>query len=215
MEKVLNFKELYQMQDEVLELVFSCNNSFYLTGGTALHRFYYHYRYSNDLDFFCPQTVLFSEFIQEILQKVEYFTYEVQTRDFHRIRFKNYLQVDFVNDRVYREGISKIFGKYKIDNLMNILTNKMTAIIGRDEAKDVFDIVSIAKNENFNWEEILSIANKKEQISVETLIYRLESFPIKWLERIHHCPKTVNINPQDIRIICDDITNKSMNSLVT
>lgn len=99
MDTVLNFEELYQMQDEVIELVFSCNNSFYLTGGPALHRFFYGYRYSNNLDFFCRQTVLFSEDIKEILQKIEHFTYEIQSRDFIGLDLKK-LPVDFVNHRV-------------------------------------------------------------------------------------------------------------------
>ena len=41
---------LYPMQDSVLAQMNS--EKFYLTGGTCLSRFYYHHRFSDDLDFF-------------------------------------------------------------------------------------------------------------------------------------------------------------------
>lgn len=42
MEKTIvqNYDELYALQDKVLGIVFSEETPFYLTGGTALHRFY-------------------------------------------------------------------------------------------------------------------------------------------------------------------------------
>jgi len=50
----LDYKKLYALQDEVLEKVFAVEDEFYLTGGTALSRFYQEKRYSDDLDFFTP-----------------------------------------------------------------------------------------------------------------------------------------------------------------
>ena len=49
MEKTIvqNYDELYALQDRVLGLVFSEETPFYLTGGTALHRFYCKARYSD------------------------------------------------------------------------------------------------------------------------------------------------------------------------
>ena len=52
MEEKIAYKKLYDLQDRVLGIVFSREHDFYLTGGTALHRFYYNLRYSDDLDFF-------------------------------------------------------------------------------------------------------------------------------------------------------------------
>ena len=48
----IDYEKLYQLQDEVLEVVFGVENEFYLTGGTCLSRFYKEKRYSDDLDFF-------------------------------------------------------------------------------------------------------------------------------------------------------------------
>ena len=48
----------------------------------------------------------------------------------------------------------------EIDNKPNILTNKIVAIMNRDEERDIFDLCAFY-NEEFNWGAILSIANKK------------------------------------------------------
>ncbi len=49
-EKEFYFEKLYPLQDVVLGVI--DNPAFYLTGGTALSRFHYHHRFSDDLDFF-------------------------------------------------------------------------------------------------------------------------------------------------------------------
>lgn len=54
----------YQFQDQFLDRFFalSLSENFYLTGGTALARFYYHHRESVDLDLFTQnQTQDFNE----------------------------------------------------------------------------------------------------------------------------------------------------------
>jgi predicted nucleotidyltransferase component of viral defense system len=47
------YKDLYVIQDGVFEIVEA--SDFYLTGGTALSRFYLNHRYSDVLDFFAHQ----------------------------------------------------------------------------------------------------------------------------------------------------------------
>lgn len=46
-----NYKTLYSLQTKVLQLFKTLNGPFYLSGGTALGRFYLNHRYSADLDF--------------------------------------------------------------------------------------------------------------------------------------------------------------------
>ena len=75
MEKVA-YKKLYALQDEILQIVFGLENDFYLTGGTALHRFYYNGRYSDDLDFFVSNSQTFSEDINEIIQSLKEKNYQ-------------------------------------------------------------------------------------------------------------------------------------------
>ncbi len=71
MEKAVDFSTMYNLQDLFLQVVFSLQNNFYLTGGTALHRFYYKLRYSDDLDFFTHNDMLFGESINEIMDNLK------------------------------------------------------------------------------------------------------------------------------------------------
>ncbi len=208
--------EIYKLQDNILNIVFSIDNSFYLTGGTALHRFYYGYRLSDDLDFFTNSDLLFHEYIREIFEffKKNNIIFEIilREKDFVRIKYLS-LKVDFVNDISFRYGKSKVINNYRIDNVINILTNKIAAIIGRDSEKDIFDILSICINEKFNWSEILKIANKKTYIDKETLIYRLKTFPIEWLKNIKLIKK-IDFRREHLEIIISDIIEDRNNSLV-
>lgn len=216
MEKKIDYEKLYLLQDEVLKIVFDLENTFYLTGGTALHRFYYHYRYSDDLDFFSHNDTLFGESVNEVIDalvKKDYdINHTVQVKDFHRIMVDNFLQLDFVNDRVHREGKSKIINDIRVDNTINILANKVTAIVGRDEEKDFFDLFCLAQHESFNWETILEIANEKSVFDKETLIYRLKSFPLAWLRNIKII-EDITINDEMIKQLTHDILMGLDNSL--
>lgn len=218
MEKKIDYKELYEIQDVFLDIVFRLENTFYLTGGTALHRFYYNYRYSDDLDLFTTADPLFGEYIKEITGKLAElklpYQYTVNSRDFHRLVINGLLQVDLVNDRVFRDGISVIQGAIRIDNIRNILSNKISAIIGRDEEKDIFDLFSIAFHEKFSWPDIMTVVNKKSQTDVNTLAQRVISFPLSWLSNIKSTKNELLISEKDVFNLCEDILNERANSLV-
>lgn len=213
---IKNIKELYQLQDDILKIVFSEDTSFYLTGGTALNRFYFQKRISFDLDFFTFLNDLYYDEVKIIYQKIEDEKFnikkEVETKDFVRITVNNTLVVDFVNDRVFRYGKSNIINGFKIDNIDNILANKICAICDRDEEKDFFDLFLIAKNHRFNWQKIFEIVNKKQIIEKEVFIERLKTFPLIWLEKIILIDQ-FQINNIDIERLINDCIDSSDNSL--
>jgi len=184
----VDYKKLYKLQDEVIEAVFSVENEFYLTGGTCLSRFYSQKRYSDDLDFFTNKSVRYRFAIRNIkqvfLEKFDLKT-EVESKDFTRFYINDMLQVDFVNDVEYRHKDVVLTTKgYLIDNVENILSNKITAVIGRDNPKDIFDIYLIWKLYEFSWSEILNSAHKKAAFLDEELLVRLKSFPKELLSSI-------------------------------
>ncbi len=185
----IDYRELYSLQDEVLEKVFGVEDEFYLTGGTALSRFYQAKRYSDDLDFFTNSSTRFNFAIKNILAELsKEFTIEneLDSRDFVRIKINGLLQVDFVNDRVPRYKEPKVLENgYKIDTIENILSNKITAVIGRDNPKDIFDIYLISKYYSIDWQEILNSAQEKSVFSIDDLIVRLKSFPHRLLGSIN------------------------------
>jgi predicted nucleotidyltransferase component of viral defense system len=61
-----DYRKLYLTQDKVLLKLKPVLSSFYLTGGTALGRFYLNHRFSEDLDFFMNQSVLFNSTLLNI-----------------------------------------------------------------------------------------------------------------------------------------------------
>ena len=212
---IRDYAQLYILQDKVLKIIFAEETPFYLTGGMALHRFYCNERYSDDLDLFMQGQPYFYDETKAIIYNLQKnFTVEtvVSTKDFLRIKIDN-LKVDFVNDRVYRYGISNIKNGIPIDNVYNILANKLTAVLGRDEEKDVFDIVCICLMYDFNWADILQSAHKKENFEDYILIERLKSFPLDWLENLKLIKKT-EITDRMIDIMCSDIKEKNKNSLL-
>lgn len=106
MEKT-DYLRLYVLQDKVLQDFFTVEHAFYLTGGTALNRFYKEVRYSEDLDFFSNDDVNFSNDVDTILDRFDaekiLYHLDVKSRDFYRIFVigeDTKLKIDFVNDRV-------------------------------------------------------------------------------------------------------------------
>ncbi|MBE0513626.1 nucleotidyl transferase AbiEii/AbiGii toxin family protein [Sulfurimonas sp.] len=182
------YQKLYELQDKVLDVIFSVENIFYLTGGTCLSRFYQEKRYSDDLDFFTNNSPRYSFAIKKIKQALAAkfdLSVEVESKDFTRYKINNFLQVDFVNDTDarYKDVVVTKEG-YIIDNIENILSNKLTAVIGRDNPKDIFDIYLIWKYHKFDWTQIVESAHEKAGFSDEELIVRLKSFPRSLLDEI-------------------------------
>ncbi len=185
----IDYRKLYDLQDQVLDIVFETENEFYLTGGTCLSRFYQEKRYSDDLDFFTNASARYSFAVKNIklaLQKVFTVTVEVESKDFTRFKVNELLQLDFINDISVRyKDVVVSDKKYLIDNVENILSNKLTAVVGRDDPKDIFDIYLIAKFYSFSWSDILESAHAKAGFSDDDLLVRLKSFPVELLTNIN------------------------------
>ena len=128
-------KKIYPLQNEIFPIL-NKYEVFYLTEGTALARFYFQHRYSEDLDFFSQKELSdFKKYVRDILEKLPSnieWEAEVVSDTFSRIYLKKEgvkLKVDFVNETVFRWGNLKSFNEFKfVDNEINILANKVTSI---------------------------------------------------------------------------------------
>ncbi len=185
-----DYKKLYQFQDKFLNWWKTLNLPFYLTGGTALGRYYLNHRYSEDLDFFVNADLNYTEYMKVIRKKISSafrinFDNALFTEDYTRlilIENNEILKVEFINDVEYRSGETKKIDFGYIDTPFNIISNKLTAIVGRDEPKDIFDILTLALNYNFNWVNIFKEAKLKSIINEIDVEERLINFPMEWLE---------------------------------
>jgi len=89
------------------------------------------------------------------------------------------LKIEMVNDVAERWGSPIYTGTIPVDTVGNILANKLTAIVSRDEPKDVFDLVSIALNFSFNWGDVFVYAMQKAIIAETDLLMRIAAFPVE------------------------------------
>ncbi len=184
---------LYLLQDKVLRLLEQADTSFYLTGGTALSRGYLRHRYSDDLDFFVNQADDFKLQVEKSFDTLKHVFNEkleltLTTETFARLfvnEGNSSLKVEFVNDVAYRYGEPIETGLfYKTDTLRNILSNKIGAL-ARHEAKDVADIIEIAKSLPFNWKEVIAEAKMKDMwVDESEVMHIIKDFPISKLDEV-------------------------------
>ena len=218
----INYKKLYQLQDSVLNLLTGRLGSFYLTGGTALGRYYLHHRFSDDLDFFVNRDVNFKEETRRIYLLLQENIHvdtnsTIDADEFVRIWIEGEvkMKLEFVNDIAFREGETLFYGSIPLDNPLNILANKLGAMLGRDEAKDIFDIATIAENFSFNWKMIYRCAIKKQIMNEQDILMRLTTFPVSWLPEQKWLREPVNLEQfkQKLDTISHDFLFGNDNSL--
>jgi predicted nucleotidyltransferase component of viral defense system len=167
-------KNLYPLQDGVLNIISQSGTGFFLTGGTALSRAYYHHRYSDDLDFFVNSSAEFDGQIDSIFSQLTEngFVWDTSLEFIRADSFVSFkvhrgnpdilLKLDFVNDLVPHFGpLVKTGLFYRTDSIQNILSNKISALF-RYAAKDVADLREIFLHEKIDWPEIFGQAREKE-----------------------------------------------------
>jgi predicted nucleotidyltransferase component of viral defense system len=195
-------ENLYPLQDGVLNIISQSGTDFFLTGGTALSRAYYHHRYSDDLDFFLNNCTTFDEQLDAIIRKLSESGYNwsdhkdyIRNKDFASIKVKKgneevLLKIDFVNDLVPHFGeIQKTDFFYRTDSIRNMLSNKLSAIF-RFAAKDVADIREICLHESINWDQIINEAREKEAgLEIPTVCDILTGMPEKEFNTIQWVKK--------------------------
>lgn len=178
--EVERFKQLYKLQDKILNLIKGKDIGLYLTGGTALHRFHYNsYRYSEDLDFFNTNKATdFTNFIKLMKNNDINFKFIKQNDEFLRIIVDNILKIDLVKDNFPHLDNFLVINDVLVDNKNNILSNKLNAVIDRTESRDIYDIYILLKNNNFEKNKILKNLQEKTSSEIDDIFYLLKSFPI-------------------------------------
>lgn len=217
-----DYQELYSLQDRVLDVLRAQLQRFYLTGGTALGRFYLNHRYSDDLDFFIDRTSDFPLIINDIYNTLrsnfnlnEDLTLRADTYVRVWIDEGLPLKIDFVNEVPERWGGFNLRKGINLDNPANILANKLGAVVSRDEPKDVFDIMIISENYSFNWMDAYKQAMKKQLINETDIAMRLSSFPVSWFAGKAWIKQKIDpiICEEKLNIIADDLLCGKDNSL--
>jgi len=161
------------LQDRFLGKFFAgpLGEDFYLTGGTALARFYFHHRESLDLDLFTNNQMRdFAQVNQNVLQIL--ITLDLQIKS--QVVTDTYIQyivTDEANKSLKIDLVKDIpvhFGKLvehdgiRVDSLENIGSNKVLAILGRTDAKDFIDLYWILNRAQLDFDDLYRLAKEKD-----------------------------------------------------
>jgi len=146
-----DWHRVYQLQDWVLGRLAAVTHGFYLSGGTGLSRGYYAHRYSEDLDFFVNDSAEFPLWRDRCLDGLrragtdQNLQLEIVLREerFGRafLRGPVSLKLEFINDIPFRVGQPWKHPRLGLlDTKENILANKLSALVDRQEPRDLADI---------------------------------------------------------------------------
>ena len=192
-----------------------------MTGGTALGRCYLHHRYSDDLDFFVNDHKAFKQQSKSAVNAIQkQWRCDIATASdtFVRLFVEQVdlvLKIDFVNDVAAHYGEIKPFPLFhRVDSWRNILSNKLCAIT-RSEAKDVADILFLARNYAFEWEKIIAEARQKDLwVDPLEICKRIKHFPVKLSQKIKWMqPVDLKMLALDLETLHNDIFFGASNSL--
>jgi predicted nucleotidyltransferase component of viral defense system len=184
------------LQDRFLERFFAgpLAEYFYLTGGTALARFYFYHRESLDLDLFTndweQDFARVNQTSLGILHSLELLiTSQVVTDTFIQYIVTDAsgasLKVDLVKDIPVHFGDLLTKNGVRIDSLENIGSNKVLAVFGRTDAKDFIDLYWILQYTALKFDDLYRQAREKDRgLSELYLAYALQN-----IEKIHLFPR--------------------------
>jgi len=183
--------DLTDHQRQILEFIAQneyLTANFFFTGGTALSAFYFHHRFSEDLDFFSEKEfnsrrVLMS--MTELKKKLKAKTIEQQTLSGQEIFFLGFsknekVKIDFAYFPFAHLGEFKKFKKLRISSLEDICVNKIQAINTRQRARDYADLFFGLKQ--LDWRSSDVISNFRLKFDIQLAYEQLIADYIKVLD---------------------------------
>jgi hypothetical protein len=159
---------LYPFQDRVISVINEADTEFYLTGGTAASRGYLQHRFSDDVDYFVNDDNRFGLWVERIIHALsQVWTSQILQKEERYARL-NLLQdnvslkIEMINDVPARVGSTithPVLGR--MDSAENILANKVTALLAREEPKDLADIWGFCCQMDFSLKDAITNAQSK------------------------------------------------------
>jgi len=195
-----------QLQDLILKSVGPVPNSqsFYLTGGTALARFYLHHRQSRDLDFFTDRFEFIIPFSQNLEGSLKGMSLHVE-RQRETVSFVELVVSDqnqktlihIAQDSSFRFEKVKQFQDYpglNVDDLTDIASNKLLALFGRAAFRDFIDVYYLITRSGFSRDQLADLAKQKDP-----------GFDLYWLMIAFRRIETFNDKAPDLLLVLEEI----------
>lgn len=139
---------LTPLQRDLIREFFARERRFFLTGGAALAGYTFYHRTTDDLDLFAPPPLDLDEgdrVLADCAQALDAALTRISRHaDFHRWRAKRGEEtciVDLVLDRAPMiDSTKREVGAVRLDTLRELAANKVCALIGRSEIRDLVDL---------------------------------------------------------------------------
>lgn len=146
---------LYPLQDAVFEVASLYGDKLYLTGGTALARFYFNHRLSEDLDFFTTTDdlkLIANDLRLRLLERG--FVVQVDKLEVYFARLyveieDVSLKIDFAKEFNLVDPLQPTAQGIYINSLEDLGANKITAFEDRAAIKDIIDLYYITQQISF------------------------------------------------------------------
>ena len=209
------------LQDLFLDVFFASPlaQSFYLTGGTALARFYFNHRESLDLDLFTNEQDHDFAFVNQTVLAILHtlnlqIISQVNTNTFIQYivgdPYGVTLKVDLVKDIPVHFGDTIIHSGIRVDSLENIGSNKILAVFGRTDAKDFIDLYWILQHTNLKFEDLFRQACEKDLgLSKLYLAYAFQN-----VDRIRLFPRMIEPLPwNEIKTFFQSLARELINQI--
>lgn len=191
-------EQLYPLQDKALALIVAQDTGFYLSGGTASSRGYLNHRFSDDLDLFVNDSqnfTLWASRIVQCLQQTSDWVTQVTLQEARFVRvnllYEDFaLKIEMINDVPAHTGKIQqhpILGR--IDSPENILANKITALVDREDPKDFADIWGFCNYLGLSLKDAITNAESKAAgifpVEIARILYSVTQDDwavIKWID---------------------------------
>lgn len=162
-------KALTPLKRDFLLAFFSRNQTFFLTGGSALGIFYLQHRLSYDLDLFTTESIDWHVLDNQVRAIAVEMGAECRTLssspEFQRVQLQRGAErelLDFVVERTPQVDVQKsTFDRIRVDTLREILVNKICTLIHRCEIKDLIDLYFLHRR-GYRILDYFEAATKKE-----------------------------------------------------
>lgn len=177
---------LTALQVDLLEGFFARDEEFFLTGGAALAGFFLGHRETNDLDLFSLPGSSLDDAVRVVQEAASACRASCEMArsfaEFKRVivsRGSERCVVDLVIDRapaLFRE--KERIGIVRLDSLREIAANKVCALVGRSEIKDLIDLAELARAGVDLEQALTDAATKDGGVDPSTLAWILDQLAI-------------------------------------
>lgn len=179
-------KELKQLVEDFFSLMDW--EGLYLTGGTCLAEYYFGHRLSEDVDLFTQDKKLFDDCLNVLKGAAPLphgYVSEIRTTPYihqhwyqpHGTNLK--IKIDVVLDAPRRIAPPIKFGSLWIDNLEDILSNKIGCVISRSAVKDYLDLYHLIPASHLTTKELIVLGQVKDGGVDPVIMGRLMEFILR------------------------------------